>query len=382
MTTPQVYQAEDFTRELGYTLEDWGLRPGQLVTIDENDRILVDSRFLGHLTPAERASLRAPFEAQPWGIPRQVNPDLHPGWVAAAAFGGRVAGGLLFTAIGGALDGIGTTLAFRGLGQILGAAGASAIAAPDGKRGVAALGAGAGAWVPFMGAPLAAGGAYLATADGGRRRNPLSSRTKRWLWIGGGVAAALLIGGVVYARSKAAPEGPLEPKDAVDRAIGILGEGAKAHDVADAAYPLAYPDCPDVLDPEDPTHARCIEYWFHLQDLAQERLPPPTDRPSGPKAAAGPAADMKAWLDSLTQDQRSELRQIIGPSYYDPIERAAKAGDDGKTVAAVLRLEAAVRKLVAQDPIAASKQYAQLKSLLGPKLDELLNTAKKYRGEA
>lgn len=217
-----------------------------------------------------------------------------------------------------------------------------------------------------------------------RVANPMSPSTKRWLWIGGAVAAALLVGGgVAYARFRKSiePEGPIPPQQAVDRAIGLLGTAREPEEIADAAYPMAYPDCPAKLDPEDPTHEQCIDYWWHLHDLAAERLPPPSERPRphpDELPTEGPAADMRAWLESLTQHQRSELRRLIGPPYYNPIKRAAYDGDDGKTVAAVIRLKNSIEKLASDDPIEALKRYGELKDLLGSKLDELMDTAEKY----
>lgn len=216
-----------------------------------------------------------------------------------------------------------------------------------------------------------------------RVANP-SPSTKRWLWVGGGVVVALLVGGgVAYARFRksVAPAGPVPPEEAVDRAINLLGTQRDPEEITDAAYPMAYPDCPPLLDPDDPTHGTCIDYWWHLHDLAVERLPPPSGRPRPPTdelPTTGPAADMREWFGSLTQHQRSELRRLIGPSNYDPIKRAANDGDDGKTVAAVLRLKNSIEKLLSDDPIAALKRYNELKKLLGPKLDELMDTADKY----
>lgn len=220
-----------------------------------------------------------------------------------------------------------------------------------------------------------------------RVANPTSPGAKRWMWIGGAVVAALFIGGgVAYARFRKsiAPSGPLPPGDAVDRAIELLGQNRDPEEIADAAYPMAYPDCPAPLDPEDPTHEACIDYWWHLHDLAEERLPPTSSQPSAPTElpTTGPAADMRAWIESLTQHQRSELRRIMGPSHYDPIKRSAYDGDDGKTVGAVLRFKNAAEKQLSEHPIDALKRYNDLKKLLGPKLDELMDAAEKYEGQS
>jgi hypothetical protein len=235
-----------------------------------------------------------------------------------------------------------------------------------------------------VGAPLSAVGAYFA-AKSGRQSNPFPEPHRRWPWIVGGAAVLMLVGGIAYAKMRKSPRGSWSPEDAVDRAIEILGPDASAIDVTDAAYPLAYPDCPERLDPEDPLHEECIDLWTDLHDLAKEQLPTkkwgprpvPDDAPSD-----GPAADMRAWLAGLTPHQRKELRRIIGPKYYDPIKRSANAGNDGKTVGNVLRLKRAIEDFKEEDPFAALKQYNELRQLLGPKLDELIATAKKYEGSA
>lgn len=232
-----------------------------------------------------------------------------------------------------------------------------------------------------------------------RAANPLPSSPSRarWLWIGGAVAVALLLGGAAYARFRKATEisPPSSPEEAVDRAISLLGTARDPQEIADAAYPMAYPDCPPTLDPDDLSHAACIEDWWRLHDLAEAALPaggsppseasPPSDegRPpqdDGTLPTTGPAADMRAWLESLTQTQRAQLRTLIGATHYDPIKHAAYAGDDAQTVSAVLRFKNAAEKMLSDDPIAAAKRYSELRALLGPKLDELLAQAKKYQG--
>lgn len=379
---PVCYSVEEFASALGYRPGDWGLDPQQTISVTDQDQIVVCDRLVGHVTDTEREMLDT-------AVGRVANP-LEPGWLAAAAFVGRFFGGwagwglgrLAFGGIREDAEGLGPLWASRVVGQLVGAAGAAAIAAPTQMRTRAALGAAAGAWVPFLGAPLAAVGAYVATRP--RAQNPLSPGQRRWMWIGGGVLAALFVGGgVAYARvrKRMEPSPPLSPEAAVDRAIELIGQDQSAQEVADAAYPMAYPDCPAMLDPDDPTHASCVEYWWHLHDLAAERLPPPGTGPEdeGP-ATEGPAVDMRAWLDSLTPHQRSELRRIIGPTYYDPIKDAAYAGDDGKTVGSVLRLKNAIQTMMSKEPLEAARRYGELKDLLGPKLDELMDAAEKYEG--
>lgn len=94
-------------------------------------------------------------------------------------------------------------------GSALAAAGA-ALVAPEGMRTRAAIGAAIGGIVPIFGAPLAALGAYIATAPKDRAANPMSTTGQ----IGLGVAALALVGGLGYAawhmeKSKIAKE--IEP---------------------------------------------------------------------------------------------------------------------------------------------------------------------------
>lgn len=425
-----TYTAEHFARSLGGRIEDWGLRSTDTITIDENGRILAGSVFLGHVTPTERAQLEGekgppaswerrgaldrinayrreigmgpldPYASQ-WTdedvmaeekrVLRLQNPsvDWSPGWASAFALGGGVFGGILFTGLGRAAfgtdtDALAPLLVSRSVGQVVGASSMAGMTAPEGMRARAALGAAAGAWVPYLGGPLAAVGTYAATRS--RQQNPLSPTAKRWLWIGGASLAALLVGGVAYAKLRTPSfEGPSTPGQAIANAIEILGTGAEVVEVTDVAYTMAYPDCPAQLDPGDPMHERCIEYWLHLRDLAIEQMPSPEGRPARDRpglSGTGPAADMRGWLESLTQHQRSELRSIIGGRHYDGIKRNAYDGDDAGVVSAVLRFKRGAEKHASEDKFGALERYLELKELLGPKLDELMQLAQKYQGQA
>jgi hypothetical protein len=313
-----------------------------------------------------------------------ISTDWSPGWAAAFALGGGVFGGMLFTKLGRSAfgtDALAALIASRIVGQVVGASSLAAAAAPEGLRARAATGAAAVAWVPYLGAPFAAIGTYVATRP--REQNPISPTKKRWLWIGGVGATALLVSAVAYAklRSPAIEDIPT-PAQAVANAIEILGSDAEVVEVTDVAYAMAYPDCPPVLDPEDPTHELCIEFWLHLRDLAIEQMPPPESRPSQEQPGlsdTGPAADMRGWLESLTQRQRSELRRIIGKKYYDPIKRNAYEGDDAGVVLAVLRFKSAAEKHASEDKFGALERYLELRELLGPKLDELMQIAQQYK---
>lgn len=198
-----------------------------------------------------------------------------------------------------------------------------------------------------------------------------------------------VLGGAVYLwRKPKAPKIP-SPAEAVRKAISILGTHEDAGEIADVAYTMAYPGCPPKLDPKDPTHATCIQRWLELRDLAlaqvveaekaRPKRTPPKDGAPAPAPAAGPAKDMADWINGLTPAQRTGLREIIGPKYFDPIRTAADQKDDGATVSAVLRFKRAVEQHAADDPVEAFKEYQKLKALLGPKLDELMRTAQKYK---
>jgi hypothetical protein len=418
----RYYTAREFASRTGYSLGDWGLTGDEILYVGPNDRVYAintstgTGRFFGHATEAEREFLDRhptaldeinekrrriglapldPMKAQ-WTARdlelelervRQQNPSssMAPWFSSGAALAGRVAGGWGATVVAQRVFGINEPLgilsppilASRIAGQVLGAAGLAALSAPS-HRGRVALGAAAGAWVPFLGGPLAALGAYYAHAS--TRQPNLGPSARRWLWIGGAGVLALVIGGVVYAKTKGpTKETAMTPDDAIERAIEILGASATPTEVTDAAYSMAYPDCPEKLDPSEPTHAQCIDLWKGLHALAKQALPGQRPRPVPDDLPdEGPAADMRRWLDSLSAHQRSELRRIIGPKYYDPIKRSAAAGDDGKTVGNVLRFKRAVEKFAEEDKMAALSQYLELKKLLGPKLDELLETAQKY----
>jgi len=235
--------------------------------------------------------------------------------------------------------------------------------------------------VPYLGLPLGALGTYVATR---RRPNPVV-QTRTW-WIAGIVAATVAAGALAYRMLRTSESGGvLTPAEGVARALEILGEGAEVIEIADVAYTMVYPDCPPLLDPEDPTHEECIAAWLQLRDLAIDQLPAPAGRPSKTQeglASTGPAADLRGWLESLTSTQRSELRTIIGSTYYDPMKRSAYEGDDGGVVRAVLRFKASAEAYASKDKMGALARYMELTDLLGPKLDELMRLAKSYKGKA
>lgn len=154
------------------------------------------------------------------------------------------------------------------------------------------------------------------------------------------------------------------------------GRSGSLHGLTDRAYRLARPGCPTRLDPDDPTHEQCIAVWLEVRDLVAARLPPPVIESADGVVASGPAADIRTWLASLTPEQRSGLREIVGTAHYDRITARADAGDDPGTVDALLDLKDEMDGL---NPLAAMRRYAELKSLLGPKLDDFIRIAEKHR---
>jgi len=163
--------------------------------------------------------------------------------------------------------------------------------------------------------------------------------------------------------------------------ITDLGVDRDLMSLTDTAYHRGFPACPRTLDPGDPSHADCIRLWLQLRDEIAARLPAPrisSPEPAEGLADTGPAAEMRGWLQSLTAEQRNGLRRIIGANHYDPIVEAAQNGDDEGTVKAVRRLRKDADDLAANEPLAAWRQYSELKSLLGSKLDDFLKLTQRY----
>lgn len=169
---------------------------------------------------------------------------------------------------------------------------------------------------------------------------------------------------------------------AADRAVASRRDGEPVSLVVNAAYHDARPACPRQLDPDNPEHAECIQVWLRLRDLVVAMLPPPAipapdDAASG-LSQEGPAADVRAWLSSLTAEQRAGLRDLVGAKHYDGIAGAAAAGNDRRTRKAMRALQDDLEQLADDHPLEAMRKYAALQSLLGDKLDELSGLAAKY----
>jgi hypothetical protein len=179
-----------------------------------------------------------------------------------------------------------------------------------------------------------------------------------------------------YAKAKPKIPPPPSAQKSVQKAITILGPKGSI-EIADLAYTMAYPKCPKKLDPKNANHADCIAKWLKLREIALVELPKSSsnDNDTGP----GPADDMVEWLDSLTSSQKSGLKKLIGDEHYTDIDTSARSGNDSKTVSAVLRFKSDIELLVEEHPLDAFAKYRDLKELLGPKLEELLKKAQKYK---
>jgi hypothetical protein len=210
-----------------------------------------------------------------------------------------------------------------------------------------------------------------------------------WL-LGTGVVVVGVTAGAGIAHAflgKRSPRGrsydpSLEP--AVDQAIADHG-AAQLNLTTNAAYHSAFPHCPRTLDPSDQSHADCVRAWLRVRDMVLGRLPPPvvpTPEEEPGLATTGPAADIRGWLQSLTPAQRSGLRDIVGAELVDPVERAAIRGDDQATVNSVVHMKKTIEDYAEEHPFDALRQYQELKKLLGPKLDVLLQLAEQHRGAA
>lgn len=194
-------------------------------------------------------------------------------------------------------------------------------------------------------------------------RKKLSKRAK-WLIAGGVAFGGYFVVRTVMAKSKKPTVKKYGPDAAVTTAINELGADAGVVALTDLAYPLAYPDCPPKLDPDDPTHEECVNRWLALRDRVRKRVP------SGGKGSSSEkvlAKKIKSWLDGLSGSQRSQLRSTIGAKLYDPIANGAASGNESQVMAGLLRMKSSVKGM---SQLQALALYTQLQDILGPKLDE------------
>lgn len=190
-----------------------------------------------------------------------------------------------------------------------------------------------------------------------------------------------LLGGAGIARATINGIDRREKQQAADAAINKLGAGASLTKLTDVAYAMLWPKCPGKLDPANPAHQSCVRLWLQMQDVVAGRLPPPSISPpaASPLPTTGPAADLRGWLESLTSEQRDNLRENLGAKYYDPIVARAAAGDDAGAVQAVRDLRTHMEAFAEEEPFAALSMLASIKSSLGDKLDVLIQLQQQWK---
>lgn len=187
-----------------------------------------------------------------------------------------------------------------------------------------------------------------------------------------GLAGAAAVGlGVAWALTKPRHlSGPVPTEDqAIDAAISQLGTDAETAEVARVAYRLAYPTAPYPPDGTyTPSWARIVRKVQELLARPVQKVAPPAveDLPAGD----GTAAKVSAWLESLSAEQRSSTREIVGSQVWDPVEVASSKRDDEATRAALLSFKLGIEAAARDSKWRALKMYSQLKDTLGPKLDE------------
>ncbi len=228
----------------------------------------------------------------------------------------------------------------------------------------------------------------LARLRGADKPSRMQAQMRRWVtWVGvvvlsaAGVAVGATLSRAAMSRGGRAPADPVLEAAASEEVAAWQGRRSLTT-LTDRAYARARPNCPRVLDPGNPDHEGCIRDWLRLRDLIAAKLPAPEIPPAADQAGLateGPAADMRGWLGTLTQDQRAGLRDIIGARQYDGIATSAASGDDEATRSAMRGLKAETEQLTDERPFEALRRYSQLKSLLGDKLDGLVSLAEKYK---
>ncbi len=204
-----------------------------------------------------------------------------------------------------------------------------------------------------------------------------------WSVFGVLTVGAVIVGVWIWRSKKA--EASTTALGAVKAAKRRLGDGASAFDIADEAYWALYPDCPRELDPKDEEHIECVELWSEVYAEALDVMPDPSpgsgDAAGGggaggagnseggsPSSGSGPAARIDRFMDGLTEQEYNETRRIIGPTYFDQLEKAADEGDDAAARAAIARAKTRIENLSTFEKM---QKFAELKSALGPKLDQL-----------
>lgn len=175
---------------------------------------------------------------------------------------------------------------------------------------------------------------------------------------------------MAWARAQPRPlSAPIPTEDdAIVAALSQLGTEATTDELAASAYYMAYPDGPT------PPVAGYEVAWDRIVRKLRTQLGRSSE---GGSVVIPEAADVdesselvSAWLGSLTQTQRDEARAAIGPATWDKMAQAAERGDDRATKAALLSLKVGIENEARDNKLGALKLYSDLKSTLGPKLDE------------
>jgi len=201
--------------------------------------------------------------------------------------------------------------------------------------------------------------------------NPM--RTWKKVAIGFGVVTVVLVGtaGVAWARARPRQLAVWIPSedDAITAALDQSGPDAPVAEIAAAAYFMAYPD-----GPSPPTGGHLVA-WNRIVHKIRTQL----GRPEEGALEIPEAEDVDdtaelvgAWLASLTPAQEQGARSAIGSGTWDPVVQGAARNDDRATKAALLSLKVGIEHEASENKLGALKMYSDLKSLLGPKLDEFI----------
>lgn len=106
----------------------------------------------------------------------------------------------------------------------------------------------------------------------------LSVTEKRYLGAGVLGLAGIGVWGVALSHRDEEEGASPEVARAVTSAIARLGD-TNPNDAADQAYWELYPQCPEWLDPNEPTHRLCVDLWLQVRDEARFQLGCDRDRP-------------------------------------------------------------------------------------------------------
>jgi hypothetical protein len=137
--------------------------------------------------------------------------------------------------------------------------------------------------VPFVKAALEDlyGGAYVACAQGVPEPSDFSSE-ENWLqaWTAFSqekpVLYALIYNLATWSRDFFDAEWETQYPDEADEfwerkwAQDSLAQADNTEDRTDWAYHHAFPDCPEVIDPNNPQHAECMQAWLRIRGYVQE----------------------------------------------------------------------------------------------------------------